>query len=251
MVEKIIVNPEGIRGLGNIVKKHTINDYITYNCLVEEETATIGGVDVQVYEMEMINPTLFYDECSADNTSQYDTIVRIGSTTNVSSMAYDSSENAYLVSNRTTHDAFFGWVIPNIRGQDNIRISLKCKLSSNNPYNQLLIGCADTIAYSSTSGTFDLWRIRGDNKSDYLHNNSNEVTGSSSPTSVYNQYVTVVFEKTGTTIVGKVYNSSDTLLRTYTYTSANRYTNPYFFIMGNTNRSADTKYIKGIKAEPL
>lgn len=248
MVEKIIVNPQKIRGLGNILSAKAVSDFDLYNSVLSESEDTVYGVKKSVFTL---HPYLFYDDCSADNTSQYSTIVRIGGTKNVSSMVYNSSENAYRIYNTTTGDAFFGWVIPNIRGYDNIRISVKAKLLSNSPYNQVIIGCADTIAYSSTSGTFDLWRIRGDNKSDYLHNASNEVTGSSSTTPVYNQYVTVVFEKTGTTIVGKVYNSSDALLRTYTYTSANRYTNPYFFIMRNTNRSADTTYIKGIKAEPL
>ena len=52
MVERITVNPEGIRGLGNIVNKHDTDDYITYNCSIEEGTAIIGGVETEVYEMD-------------------------------------------------------------------------------------------------------------------------------------------------------------------------------------------------------
>jgi hypothetical protein len=52
MVERITVNPEEIRGLGNIVNKHDMDDYITYNCSIEEGTAIIGGVETEVYEMD-------------------------------------------------------------------------------------------------------------------------------------------------------------------------------------------------------
>ena len=194
---------------------------------------------------------IFYDGCASDNTSQYSTTVRIGSTTNVATLTFNSTETAYYSSITTTSDAWYGWVIPNTRGEDNIKITCKVKLTSTSAYNQFLIGCADNIAQSSSSGTYDLYRIRGDNKADYLHNSGNEVSGSSKTTSVVNSYVYVVFEKDGTTITGSVYNSSNTLLSTYTYSNVNSYTNPYFLMMINTNRTADHAYIKEIKVESL
>ena len=53
MVEKIIVNPEEIRGLGNIVSSnHSLEDYKVYMSTLEEGTAEIEGVETVVYEMD-------------------------------------------------------------------------------------------------------------------------------------------------------------------------------------------------------
>ena len=52
MVEKIIVTPEGIRGLGNIVSSnHSVEDYNVYMSTLEEGTEEIEGVETVVYEM--------------------------------------------------------------------------------------------------------------------------------------------------------------------------------------------------------
>ena len=52
MVEKIIVNPEEIRGLGNIVSPHSIEDYELYNSTLEESTDTVYGSTSNVFIME-------------------------------------------------------------------------------------------------------------------------------------------------------------------------------------------------------
>ena len=195
--------------------------------------------------------TLLEDNCTTDKTSDYNTNVRIGSTTNVATLTFDSTETAYYTSITTTNDAFYGWVLPNTRGETDIKITCKVKLTSTSAYNQFMIGVTDNIAQSSSSGTYDMWRIRGDNKSDYLHNYGNEVSGSSASTSVANNYVYIVFEKTGTTIIGTVYDENMTQLRTYTYSNANSYSNPYYFVALNTNQSANHCYIKSIKAETI
>ena len=53
MVEKIIINPEEIRGLGNIVSSnHSLEDYKVYMSTLEEGTAEIEGVETVVYEMD-------------------------------------------------------------------------------------------------------------------------------------------------------------------------------------------------------
>lgn len=80
MVERITVNPEEIRGLGNIVEKHTIDDYITYNCSIEAGTATIGGVETEVYEMEMGSPTVTVSLSASSSTVYVGTIVTLTAT---------------------------------------------------------------------------------------------------------------------------------------------------------------------------
>ena len=49
MVEKIIVSPESIRGLGNIVVPKTGADFEEYNCTMEVSDDTVNGEDVTVY----------------------------------------------------------------------------------------------------------------------------------------------------------------------------------------------------------
>ena len=338
MVEKIIVNPSEVRGLGDILEVKSTSDFTLYGATLSSGTDTVYGASSSVFVLNStnshdyslsfgsasytatggsctvtvtltddstpvenatisvtggtggsgsgttnssgvasINVTgitasgnltasfsgvtatasvtyvsyLFYDDCSVDNTSQYSTNVRIGSVTNNATLTFDSTETAYYTTITTTQDSWYGWVIPNTRGEDNIKITCNVKLASNSAYNQFIIGCADNIAQSSSSGTIDQYRIRADNKADYLHNSGNEVSGSSKTTSVQNVYVYVVFEKSGNTITGSTYNSSNTLLSTYTYSNANSYTNPYFYMLINTNQSANHSYIKNIKVESL
>ena len=49
MVEKIIVSPESIRALGNIVVPKTGADFEEYNCTMEVSEDTVNGEDVTVY----------------------------------------------------------------------------------------------------------------------------------------------------------------------------------------------------------
>lgn len=195
-----------------------------------------------------VSQYLFYDDCSADLTSQY-TDVTISSSSNSILKSYDSTENAYKVYGRGG-DAFRALLIPNIHGLDNIRISLRAKLASTSAYNQLFIGLSDSITQSKPY-TADFVRIRGDNRSDCIYNDS-EVSGSGAATNVRNKYVTLVMEKTGTAITMKVYDTDGTtLLRTYTYSSVNSYSNPYYWFGINTRNTSDIKYIKEIKVEPI
>lgn len=54
MVEKIIVSPDSIRGLGNIVAPKLTSDYELVDCTLSSGTDTVNGVTVTVY-------TLTYD----------------------------------------------------------------------------------------------------------------------------------------------------------------------------------------------
>ena len=54
MVEKIIISPDNIRGLGNIVAPKLTSDYELVDCTLSSGTDTVNGVTVTVY-------TLTYD----------------------------------------------------------------------------------------------------------------------------------------------------------------------------------------------
>ena len=212
--------------------------------------STQAQMKIKNLRITAVPPYSFTDDCTTDQTSQYNTAVRVGGTTSVATLAFDSTNNVYGITNTTLHDSWYGWVIPDARGLDNVRVTCKVKLNNTSAYNQFLIGCMDNIAQSSSDGTYDLYRIRGDNKADYLHNSASEVSGSSKTTTVSGNYVYVVIEKSGTTIKGTTYDSSMTQLSTYTYSSANSYTNPYYVFMVNAKNSADTKLLGLVKVEP-
>ena len=52
MVEKIIINPQKIRGLGNIVSKKTEDDFTLSGCNIDEGTDTVNGVSSTVFSLE-------------------------------------------------------------------------------------------------------------------------------------------------------------------------------------------------------
>ena len=51
MVEKIIISPSKVRGLGDIVSPKTSTDFETYNSAVTSGTDTVNGATVTVYEL--------------------------------------------------------------------------------------------------------------------------------------------------------------------------------------------------------
>lgn len=59
MVEKIIINPEEVRGLGNIMSPHSSSDYEVYMSSITTGTDTVNGQTMTVYELE--DTIIFYD----------------------------------------------------------------------------------------------------------------------------------------------------------------------------------------------
>jgi len=51
MVEKIIVSPDSIRGLGNIVSSKSTTDYTLSDCTLTTSTDTVNGVSTTVYTL--------------------------------------------------------------------------------------------------------------------------------------------------------------------------------------------------------
>ena len=51
MVEKIIVNPNKIRGYGNIMSSHTSSDYELVDCTISSGTDTVNGASATVYTL--------------------------------------------------------------------------------------------------------------------------------------------------------------------------------------------------------
>lgn len=89
MVEKIIVNPSEVRGLGDIVSPKSASDFSLYGATLESGTDTVYGVSMGVYLME---PDLG-EATSLTVTSSSSTLVLDGTVT-ISATLKDSSNVA-------------------------------------------------------------------------------------------------------------------------------------------------------------
>ena len=73
MVEKIIINPNKVRGYGNIMSPHNSTDYELSDCTITETTDTVNGATETVYELE--DTILFFDKgTSATHNDNYDNL---------------------------------------------------------------------------------------------------------------------------------------------------------------------------------
>ena len=86
MVEKIIVKPTEVRGLGNIMNVKTDEDYELVDCTITEATDTVNGASVNVIVME---PT-FWEPTTLTVTPSSATLVLNDSVT-ISATLKDSS----------------------------------------------------------------------------------------------------------------------------------------------------------------
>ena len=78
MVEKIIINPEEIRGYGNIIIPHVTSDYDVVNASLESGTDTVNGQSMTVYELEYapnLTNTVLSLSVSPSSVYVYDNVV--------------------------------------------------------------------------------------------------------------------------------------------------------------------------------
>ena len=100
MVEKIIVSPDSIRGMGNIVSPHILSDYTVSDCGISSGTDTVNGVSNTVYSLHSY---LVNDDASSDNKSTlFSTGVALRNS-GTQSVTYNS--NGYYVITNTKSQA--------------------------------------------------------------------------------------------------------------------------------------------------
>ena len=69
MVEKIIINPNKVRGYGNIMSPHSSSDYEVYMSSISSGTDTVNGQTMTVYELE--DTILFFDYGVTNNYTDW------------------------------------------------------------------------------------------------------------------------------------------------------------------------------------
>ena len=186
---------------------------------------------------------LFYDDCSSSSRlSEYGSAVQLFNTTGAVSLSYNSTENAYSLTKTSNADKFGGYKIP-ITTLDGIRVTFKAKVQSTSAYSQFGIGI------QQSTSKFEMIRIRGDKYLDGFKNSTNTGIISQSNVAAFSgDYYTVTIDYDGSNRTIKIYNSSDSLIKTWTGT-IQTYTNASMYIACNTNSNG--AYIKEIKVEPL
>ena len=101
MVEKIIINPNKVRGYGNIINQHNTTDYTNYACTLTETTDTINGQTMPVYEME--DTILFWDKAVTGmkntNWQNYSSRLTVATDTIGTTVSKGSSNGFYYVKN--------------------------------------------------------------------------------------------------------------------------------------------------------
>lgn len=199
---------------------------------------------------------LFYDGCASDKTSQYSTIWRtfehpLGPVT----LTYNSTERAYSFLGTSQGAASaedvipMGMVIPNVRGEDDIRIRCKVKFKNNNVSNQFSIIISDSL-YQPLSGNWDMFRVCGNGHTDHLQKNETKWESSVTASYVYQNYCYLEIIKQGTTITYNLYDVSLDIMETATLTGLT-YASPYFVIGLNGKYNAYGKFIKEILVQKI
>lgn len=253
-VRMMYINPTAFFAFHNLEKYLFLNSedhelgFETKNLTLTGDEYKIGFSDKELW----VGPLyLFYDPCTSDRSNEYVTRGKLSDDELSVVISYSESQEAYSVYG-TGGDSFAFFVIPEIRGVENVRIRVKVNLNSSTAYNQCMLGVTDDLISSSpTNAVFDAFRIRADNKRDYLHNSDQEVSGSSKSVTVRQRYVYLEFAREGSSITGRVYDAGMGLLSEYNYTTSNTYENPYYFIGLNCRYTTDVKYIQEIKVEEL
>ena len=90
MVEKIIINPNKVRGYGNIMSPHSSTDYEVYMSSITSGTDTVNGQTMTVYELE--DTILFFDK--GTTTSHNDNWEKTSNVTLVRDENYTTVSNS-------------------------------------------------------------------------------------------------------------------------------------------------------------
>ena len=223
---------------------------ITVTGVSAETTFTASYSNATATCTVTVSNIIFQDDCTSDNTSQYTTLLQVNNTSTNATLTYDSTEQAYTFIG-TGGDYFVGRVIPDIRGEDNIKIRCKVKFKNTNAYNQFFIILSDSLN-PAQNGDWDMWRVWGSGVCNYVQKDSTKYDSSVNNSYTTSNYCYIELVKQGTTMTANLYDSSMNLLKTTTQTGLT-YSNPYFAIGLNAryNTTQFGKFIKEILVESV
>ena len=83
-MEKIIIQPESVRGLGNVAEQKVVDDFSLYNCILSEDTDVINNVEFVTFVSEGAAGELSVLSLSASSAS-----ISIGGTSTLTATLVD------------------------------------------------------------------------------------------------------------------------------------------------------------------
>ena len=188
MVEKIIINPNKVRGYGNIVSSKGASDFITYAGSISEGTDTVYGATEKVYSLE---DTFIFTDGGVTGNKSSDWYVRTADTTLTVTVGDDGTQ----LSNSSTTTSVYYFANPEHSTNTTPPITMS----------DFVIEC-DVISTTFGSGTQIAFLLQG--------------LGTSFNLSSYTAPYHIKMEKTGTTVKQYI---NDTLIRTTTISDRTNY----------------------------
>lgn len=235
------------------------------------KSVTIGGKEVKslkigtsvLYEKDeggASSNVLFDDPCSSStNLSKYDTPVPISqsSLSGTSTMAYNSSENAYEMYGTSSSD-YVIYPIPVLNGLNNFTLSCEIKLNNSTSYPYLGLGVMPSASSLSSTyaDTFYIYRYNATQVNAYVqkrrrtNKSSNSSTGRITHTPTNWLRLKVVFNNSNDYTVTWEEVSSGSVLKTYTGTvTTSSVSDRHYGIYMRCYTSSYKGYIRNVKAE--
>lgn len=149
---------------------------------------------------------MFSDNCTEDNTSQYNTIQIVKNAT--TTLTFDTDH--YQITGSSNYVA--GYSIPNTDNMDNVEVDMTIKNMVNSAYNQLWFGLMDT----DTEEDY-MFRLRGDKvfqteliNTPYSHESSEDIVTNIPDITTSKHIIKLV--KKGTSFTGTLLNSNGEIL---------------------------------------
>ena len=168
---------------------------------------TYNGSVSGIVDLTVINPPIFEDTCTSDNTAQYTSINIVGDCK--VTLTYDTDH--YKITGSGNYVA--GYSIPNTDNMDNVEADMTIKNMVNSAYNQLWFGLMDT----GITGEGYMFRLRGDKlfqteltNTAYNHESGEDIVTNISDITTSKHTIKLV--KKGTSFTGTLLNSNGEVL---------------------------------------
>ena len=123
MVEKIIVNPEKVRGLGDIVSPKTANDFELYNSEISVEEDTVYGSTMNVFllEPQKIQTSITESSLDTDFALDWSVILKDENNTSLVGKTVKFYLDNVLKATKTTTNMGTNWYDYSVMGTHTIK----------------------------------------------------------------------------------------------------------------------------------
>lgn len=158
MVEKIIINPEAIRGLGNILDPKTSDDFESYLSIVETDTEVINGQSMIVYNADYSNDTITLTASSSSITYGQSvtftaTVVHNDTTPITGASVVFKNVNGYTMGTSTTNNNGVATFTYTPGPSELVSVTATYKTKASNIVNVTVNQLTPTITFSTSSNS--------------------------------------------------------------------------------------------------